>query len=148
MKDMISFQLPSPINYMDYGLVFPLSKTKYLGKGRLFNNNTLYETHSIQHHWIGWGQALLRYGHEDVTILKVYKGALLCFPNFPKEIPSFHPYATNIDVFFPSSFHHLPPALPGRFRLEQQPPCYPRQGNSRENKPESLDRHPQAPGHR
>lgn len=52
-------------------------------------------------------------------------GALLGFLNLPK-VPSFHPYAADMDLFFPTSLYHLPPALPGRFRLEEQPLHCPR----------------------
>lgn len=131
---------------MDYGLDLPWIKTKYLGVGHLFNNNTLYKTHSIQRYWIGWGQALLRYGPEETRILEMYKGTLLCFPNFPKEVPSFHPYATNTDLFFPTSLYHLPPALPGRFCPEQRALRYPRPGRHGENNPESPDSHRQPRG--
>lgn len=76
----------------------------------------------------------------------MYKGALLCFPNFPKEVPSFHPYATNTDLFFPTSLYHLPPALPGTFCLEQRALRYPRPGRHGENNPESPDSHRQPRG--
>lgn len=85
MKNIISFQLPSPINSIRIMGVSCLEvKLSIWGRG-IYLNNTLY-SRSIQHYWIGWGPALLRYGHKAAKMLKMYTGALFCLCNFPKEV--------------------------------------------------------------